>query len=402
MAILMPDSMLAVRFYKPGELKTEQLPIPRAGPGELVVKSAVALTCGTDLKMFRRGHPLTKPPQIIGHEFAGTVSAVGAGVEKFKVGMKIAAANSAPCNKCFYCLRHQPNLCEHLDESLVGFTRPGAYAEYVQVPERIVRQNTFQVPDGVPLEEVASLEPLACVVHGWDLVDPNPGGVVLIIGGGPIGLLHAQLARANGAKKIVLCDVVQDRLEEGRKIGVDATINSTKENLADRVLDLSDGRGADTVVEAVGRPETWETAPRLTRKGGTVMLFGGCPSGTEVSFPTEKIHYGEIHIQGVFHHTPSAVERAFHLIVSGQVSIKPLISREMPLQNAEEALELMGSGKALKIALRPPSLISQQRFRIFQIAFHVSQKFRCRNTVNNAVIEDERENCCWFGRYLFS
>jgi L-iditol 2-dehydrogenase len=351
----MADSMLAVRFYKPGELKAEQVPIPRPGPGELLVKSSVALTCGTDVKMFKRGHPLAKPPQIIGHEFAGTVSAIGLGVDNFKVGMKVVSANSAPCNKCFYCLKHQPNLCERLDESIVGFTWPGAYAEYVRIPERIVRQNTFQVPDGIALESVASLEPLACVVHGWDLVDFVPGGVVVIIGGGPIGLLHAQLARVRGAKRVALCDVVQDRLEEANKIGVDATINSANENLASRVMDLTSGRGADIVVEAVGRLETWESAPVIARKGGTVLLFGGCPSGTAVSFEAEKIHYSELHIQGAFHHTPAAVERAFRLIVSGQVSIKPLISHDMPLQNAKEALELMGSGKALKVALRPPT-----------------------------------------------
>jgi L-iditol 2-dehydrogenase len=351
----MPDSMLAVRFYKPGEVKVEQVPIPQAGPGELLVKSSVSLTCGTDVKMFRRGHPLAKLPQIMGHEFAGTVTAIGAGVENFKVGMKIVSANSAPCNKCFHCLRHQPNLCEHLEESILGFTWPGTYAEYVRIPEKIVRQNTFQIPDGVALDSAASLEPLACVVHGWDLVDPVLGGVAVIIGGGPIGLLHAQMARANGAKTVALCDVVQDRLEEAKKIGVDATIDSVKENLASRVLELSDGRGADVVVEAVGRKETWETAPALARKGGTVLLFGGCPTGTSTSFEAEKIHYGELHIQGAFHHTPSSVERAFRLIISGQVSIKPLISHEMPLQNAREALELMGSGKALKIALRPPS-----------------------------------------------
>lgn len=350
----MADSMLAIRFYKPGELKAEQVPIPRAGPGELIVRSTVALTCGTDVKMFRRGHPLAKPPQIMGHEFAGKVTEVGVGVEKFKVGMNVVSANSAPCNKCFYCLRHQPNLCEHLDESIVGFTWPGAYAEYVRIPERIVRQNTFQVPEGVAMEDAASLEPLACVVHGWDLLNSMPGNVVVIIGGGPIGLLHAQLGRVNGAKRVALCDVVQDRLEEANKIGVDATINSANENLARRVLDLTDGRGADIVVEAVGRRETWEVAPTLARKGGTVMLFGGCSSGTAVSFEAEKIHYGELHVQGVFHHTPSAVERAFRLIVSDQISIKPLISHEMPLQNAKEALELMGTGKALKIALRPP------------------------------------------------
>jgi len=351
----MPDSMLAVRFYKPGDVKAEQVPIPRPGPGELIVKSSVSLTCGTDVKMFRRGHPFAKPPQIMGHEFAGTVTAIGAGVENFKVGMKVVSANSAPCSKCFHCLRHEPNLCEHLGESILGFTWPGTYAEYVRIPERIVRQNTFQIPDGVALDSAASLEPLACVVHGWDLVGPVLGGVVVIVGGGPIGLLHAQMARVNGAKRVALCDIVQDRLEEAEKIGVDVTINSADENLASRVLELSDGRGADLVVEAVGRQETWETAPALARKGGTVLLFGGCPTGTSASFEAGKIHYGELHIQGAFHHTPSSVERAFRLIVSGRVLIKPLISHEMPLQNAREALELMGSGKALKIALRPPS-----------------------------------------------
>jgi L-iditol 2-dehydrogenase len=347
--------MLAIRFYKPGEIKAEQVPIPTPGPGEVVVKTAVALTCGTDVKMFRRGHPLAKPPQIMGHEFAGTISAVGTGVEKFRVGMKAVAANSAPCNICYYCLIRQPNLCERLDESIVGFTWPGAYAEYVRIPERIVRQNTFQIPDGVPLANVASLEPLACVVHGWELIHPNPGGTAVIIGGGPIGLLHAQLARLHGARKVALCDVVPERLQEAEKAGVDATINSASENPTNRVLDITDQRGADVVVEAVGRRETWESTLSLVRKGGTILLFGGCPPGTSASFNAEKIHYGEIHVQGAFHHTPSAVERAFRLIVSGQVSIKPLISHEMPLEKAEEALQLMENGKALKVALRPPN-----------------------------------------------
>ncbi|MGA2972781.1 MAG: alcohol dehydrogenase catalytic domain-containing protein [Candidatus Bathyarchaeia archaeon] len=350
----MPNTMLAIRFYRPGELKAEQVPIPNPGPGELIVKSHVALTCGTDVKMFKRGHPLAKPPQIMGHEFAGTVSEIGTGAGNFRVGMKVVSANSAPCNKCFYCLMHQPNLCERLDESMIGFTWPGSYAEYVRIPERIVRQNTFQVPDGVPLESVASLEPLACVVHGWDLVGQVPGGTAIIIGGGPIGLLHAQLARLNGARQVALCDVVPERLREAEKIGVDTTIDSANENVVERVSSLTDGRGADIVVEAVGRGETWESTIGLVRKGGAILLFGGCPSGTMVSFKAEKIHYGELHVQGAFHHTPAAVERAFRLIVSGQVSIKPLISHEMSLEKTEEALRLMGEGKALKVALRPP------------------------------------------------
>ncbi len=351
----MPNSMLAIQFYKPGDLKAEQVPIPEAGEGELVVKSHVALTCGTDVKMFKRGHPLAKAPQIIGHEFAGMVSKVGKGVELFKVGMNVVSANSAPCNKCFYCLMQQPNLCEHLEEGMLGFTWPGSYAEYVKIPEKIVRENTFQIPEGVPLECVASLEPLACVVHGWDLVGQSLGGVVVIIGGGPIGLLHAQLARINGARVVSLVDLVPERLREAEKMGVDNVINSATENLFDRVMNLTNRRGADVVVEAVGRGETWESTIGLVRKGGTVLLFGGCPSGTVVSFDAEKFHYGELHVQGAFHHTPASVERAFRLIVSGQVSIRPLISHEMPLEKAEEALRLMGEGKTLKVALRPPS-----------------------------------------------
>ena len=352
----MPNSMLAVRYYEPGTLRAEQVSIPEPGPGELLVKTSVALTCGTDVKMYKRGHHLAKPPQIMGHEFAGTVSAAGEGVTSFRVGDRVVGANSAPCNKCFFCLSHQPNLCDNLDESIIGFTWPGTYAEYVRIPARIVQQNAFRVPDEVPLEHIASLEPLACVVHGWDLIKRVPtGGSVVIIGGGPIGLLHAQLARLNGARQVVLCDISSDRLREAERVGVNQTINSSSENLSARVLELTDGKGADVVVEAVGRGETWESAPNLARKGGTVLLFGGCPSGTTTTFEADRIHYGELHIQGAFHHTPSAVERAFRLIVYGRVSIKPLISHEMPLERAEEALQLMGSGKALKIALRPPS-----------------------------------------------
>ena len=348
------SSMRAVRFYTSGDLRLEATPIPRAGPGELVAKCVVTLTCGTDVKMYKRGHRLVHPPQIIGHEFAGVVTEVGDGVKKFALGMHVVAANSAPCNACFYCLTKQPNLCEHLEEVLVGFSWPGSYAEYVRIPERIVRQNTFEIPDNVKMDHVASLEPLACAVHGWDLVDFQPAGTAVVIGGGPIGLLHLQLASLHAAKRIVLCDVVDQRLEEAKKMGIEIVpINSSVDDPAKRIEDLTEGRGADIVVEAVGRKETWETASRLVRKGGTILLFGGCQGGTTVTFDADKIHYGELRLQGAFHHTPSAVERAFNLITSNRVSIGPLISQEMPLEKAEEALKMMGEGKALKIALRP-------------------------------------------------
>ena len=345
--------MLAVRFYGLGQLRVEDVPLPHASTGELVVRNALAVTCGTDVKMYRRGHPLAKPPQIMGHEFAGTISEVGAGVDKkFGVGMKVAAANSGPCNTCYYCLRKQPNLCEHLDDFLIGFTWPGTYAEYVRVPARIVSQNTFIIPDDAAMEAVASLEPLACVVHGWDLMRFMPGGTVAILGGGPIGLLHAQLAHCHGAKLVILCDPHTERLTDATRIGIDVTVNSKEASVPDRIQNLTDGRGVDMVIEAAGKKEAWEMAHLLARKGGIVLLFGGCPSGAVVSFDAGRIHYGELHVQGAFHHTPSAVERAFNLVVSGRVSTKPLISHQMPLRRAEEALQLMGAGKALKVALR--------------------------------------------------
>jgi len=348
------QSMLAVRFYEPGLLKVEEVPIPRAERGELVVKSAVALTCGTDVKMYKRGHPLAKPPQIMGHEFAGTVIEVGEGVKRFEEGMRVVSVNSAPCNNCYYCLSKQPNLCEHLDECLVGFTWPGTYAEYVKIPERITRQNTFQVPAQISLEDVASLEPLSCVVHAWNLLHFTPGGTVVIIGGGPIGLFHVQLAKLHGARQVILSDVVSERLSEAEKMGTDMTINSAEENLGERIMNVTQARGADLIIEAVGRKETWESTNSLVRKGGTILLFGGCASGTKVDFNADKIHYGELQLQGAFHHTPAAVERAFNLIISGRVAIKPVVSHQMPLEKAEEALQLMGAGKALKVALKPP------------------------------------------------
>ena len=151
-----------------------------------------------------------------------------------------------------------------------------------------------------------------------------------------------------------MSDIVGERLGEAGKIGTDLTVNSVEENLMERIMSVTNGRGADLIIEAVGRKETWESTNSLVRKGGTILLFGGCPSGTMVDFNADKIHYGEFHLQGAFHHTPAAVERAFSLIVSGQVAIKPIVSHQMPLEKAEEALQLMGAGKALKVALRPP------------------------------------------------
>lgn len=343
--------MIAARFYAPGDLRVEEVDLPRIGKGELLIRNRVALTCGTDLKMFLRGHRLATPPLIIGHEFAGTVEKVGDGVEGFEEGMRVVAANSAPCMSCYYCRIGKPNLCDRLDEVLVGFSSPGAYAEYVRLPARIVKQNTYEVPKDVPLESAAFVEPLACVVHGIELSNIKTDDLVFVIGAGPIGLMHIQLAKIRGARTVVVADASSERLQRATQLGVDQSITSG--DPLSQVKALTENRGADVTIEAVGKPETWELAVRATRKGGTTVLFGGCPAGTTASIDTGLVHYGELALKGVFHHTPSDVREALRLISTRQVKVAPLVTHRMKLTEVEAALRLMQKGTAIKVAITP-------------------------------------------------
>lgn len=325
--------------------------MPKIGKGELLIRNHVALTCGTDLKMFLRGHRLVTPPLIIGHEFAGTVEEVGEGVKGFERGMRVVAANSAPCMSCYYCQIGKPNLCDHLDEVLVGFSSPGAYAEYVRLPARIVKQNAYVIPKDVPLESAAFVEPLACVVHGIELSNIKASDLVFVIGAGPIGLMHVQLAKVRAAKTVAVADASSERLQRAAQLGADKLITSS--DPAGQVKTLTENRGADVTIEAVGKPETWEMAVRATRKGGTTVLFGGCPAGSTAAIDTGLVHYGELTLKGVFHHTPSDVREALRLISTEQVKVAPLITHRMRLTEVEAALRLMQKGTAIKVAITP-------------------------------------------------
>lgn len=343
--------MKAARFYAPGDLRVEEVDVPKIGKGELLIRNHVVLTCGTDLKMFLRGHRLVTPPLIIGHEFAGTVEEVGEGVKGFERGMRVVAANSAPCMSCYYCQIGKPNLCDHLDEVLVGFSSPGAYAEYVRLPARIVKQNAYVIPKDVPLESAAFVEPLACVVHGIELSNIKASDLVFVIGAGPIGLMHVQLAKVRGAKTVAVAEASSERLQRAAQLGADKLITSS--DPAGQVKTLTENRGADVTIEAVGKPETWEMAVRATRKGGTTVLFGGCPAGSTAAIDTGLVHYGELTLKGVFHHTPSDVREALRLISTEQVKVAPLITHRMRLTEVEAALRLMQKGTAIKVAITP-------------------------------------------------
>jgi L-iditol 2-dehydrogenase len=340
--------MKAVVYHGPGQLSYEDVEVPAIGPGELLVKTRAALTCGTDVKTFRRGHHLMEPPMLFGHEFAGEVAQVGEGVKRFVEGMRVVAANSAPCNSCFFCQVGKQNLCEDI------IFNWGAFAEYVRVPARIVELNVHEIPAHMAYEEAALLEPLACVALGNEAASISAGETVVIAGGGgPIGLMHLQLAKHDGASNLVVVDLQDSRLDLARRLGATCVVNPAHQDPVAMVRELTDGRGADVVIETAGVPEVWQMSVDLVRKGGTVVLFGGCPAGTEVSLDTGRVHYGELTIKGVFHHTPQTVARALRLLSDGVIEASALISHRVPLEDTQRALEMVMAGEAIKVAICP-------------------------------------------------
>ncbi len=342
------DNMWATVFIAPGELSFRQMPMPEIGPRDLLVKVNTALTCGTDVKTYKRGHPKYNPPTLFGHEFAGDVVAAGKDVKDFEVGMRVVAGNTAPCNECYFCKRGQPNLC---DDLLVNL---GAFAEYIRIPDRLVRQNTFTLPDHLSYREAAIIEPLACVVHGQDLLRIQPGESVAIVGaGGPIGLMHLQLALRQGSSPIIAIDVNDMRLTIAATLGATQVVNSIHEDPVEAVRDLTDGHGADVVIECAGVSDTWLTALDVARKGARVEWFGGLPGGTQVKIDSTRVHYDELTIFGVYHLTPLSLERAFRLVCNGMVDAKALITHEVPLKNLEDGLKMMMEGRSVKVAVLP-------------------------------------------------
>ncbi|RJS79838.1 alcohol dehydrogenase [Candidatus Bathyarchaeota archaeon] len=342
--------MKAAMLYGVEDLRVEEIEVPKVGLGEVLVKVKAATTCGTDLKIFKRGYTekIIKLPTVFGHEWAGEVVEVGEGLEWPVKGMRVRAGNSAPCLHCKMCQKGKYNLCENM------IWLWGAYAEYIKVPARMVQVNMQEIPTHLSYEEAALTEPLACVLHGAEEANIKIGDTVVIIGAGPIGLLHLLTAKKFGASKVISIDLVDERLDFAEKLGADETINAGREDVIRKVKELTDGYGADVVIEAIGLPATWEEALKLVRKGGTVLEFGGCPIGTEIKVKTEALHYGELTVKGAFHATPLHFKKALNLIASRTIDVRPLITKRMKLENIREAFEILTtSKKEIKIAIIP-------------------------------------------------
>lgn len=340
--------MRAAVLLEPKRIELQTLDVPVPGPGAMLVRVRVALTDGTDLKAYRRGHPKMPMPTRFGHEFSGDVAAVGNGVTTFNPGDAVMSVHSAPCGSCYWCARSEEELCESIMPTMIL----GAYAEYIELPPRIVSRNAYRKPHDVSYTVAAFLEPLACVVHSVEMLNPRKDAAVLVIGDGGFGLLHALVLRQWGAAPI-LAGRRADRLALARRFGIDRIIDARSGDLAEAVRAQTDGRGADAIVECTGRQEIWQDAPALVRRGGIASFFGGLPAGTRVCFDAGRLHYDQVRLMSPFHFSTHAVRRAYDLLATHAIEPEPLVSERFPLARIAEAFERLDRGEGMKFAIEP-------------------------------------------------
>jgi len=323
--------------------------MPEPEPGGLVVRVDAALTCGTDVKTLRRGHPVMIPhvPTVFGHELAGVVTAVGRGAPGVKEGDRIVAANSAPCGRCGLCAASRPNLCEDL------LFVNGAYGEYIALPPRLVARNVVPIGPGLAASSAAFAEPLACALLGVERGRIEAGMTVVIWGHGPLGCLLALAAGQRGAR-VVIVGKAGWRLDRVRGLGLGTCVDALSvPDMVGHLRGLTGGRGPDVTVDATGRPEVWEQAIEGVGRGGTVILFGGCAPGTSVRVDTRRAHYEELTLVGAFHHTPAMIRRAVELLESKAIEPAGLLTHRMGLGQVKEALALMERGETMKVLVDP-------------------------------------------------
>jgi L-iditol 2-dehydrogenase len=342
--------VLAALLYGQEDLRLETVADPTPGAGEVVIQVTTATTCGTDLKVWRRGGhaKMLKPPTLFGHEAAGQIVALGEGVSGWQIGDRVVANNSAPCMGCFFCRRQEYSLCTNLTFN------NGTFAEYLKIPAPIVQHNLLPIPDELPDALAAMTEPLACVLHGVARSGLQPQGPeqrVVVLGDGAIGLMFVGVLAQRGAE-VILFGGHGQRLDIGQKLGARQTFcHHQVENLPAVVQEITDGLGADIVVEATGVPTVWETAIACARPGATVNLFGGCPRDTTITVNTEQLHYSELTLKGVFHNTPTYVREALALLASRTLPLELLINDRQPLKHLEQVFQDMKRRKTIKAAI---------------------------------------------------
>ncbi len=338
----MRESMRAFVQTGIGRFEEQDVPRPVAGAGEVLLQMRAALTCGTDVKTLARGHPRIRLPLTMGHEVAGVVVDVGAGVTRWRAGDRVVPGISGPCGRCADCHGGRANLCAagHADRTW------GAFAEYVRVPAGVAASNLHRIPEGVDDEVAAFLDPLASVLHGWNRLRA-PSGTLLVYGAGALAFLWAAVARRQGLE-VILAGRRPERAELAARHGarfVDLTRHGPEALVAD------DGSPPDIAVDATGEQAIWELLPELVRPGGQVLLFGGCAPGTTVAFDAARLHYAEIALIGAFHYSPTEARAALDALATREIDPRLLITARGTLADLPRFLEAQQGGEGVRFAI---------------------------------------------------
>jgi L-iditol 2-dehydrogenase len=346
--------MKVLRFYAPKDVRLEDAPEPDCGPDEVKLRVRNCSTCGTDVKIFNNGHQNLSPPRIIGHEIAGEVVEVGANVTGWSPGDRAQVIAAVPCGECYECRKGWMAVCQN--QTSVGYQYDGGFAEYLIVPRQVLKVDGLnRIPDNIGFDEASVAEPFACAINAQELVKVGDGDTVVVFGAGPIGCLHIRLARANGASRVFLIDVNAERLKmSADAVKPEEVINGADVDVVERVMELTDGRGADVVITATAANIAQEQAIRMAARRGRISFFGGLPKTNPfISCDSNLVHYRELMIMGANGSAPSHNKRALEYIATGQVPVKDLITVRLPLERALEAFDIVAKGEAIKVTIEP-------------------------------------------------
>ncbi len=332
-------------YYGPRDVRLEESEVPEIADKEILVKIHACGVCGTDVKTVMRGHPLIKPPTVLGHEIAGEIVKMGKDVMEHKIGERVVVAPYVPDGTCYYCLHGRYTMCSGLYDQT---PTPGGFAEFVKVPDNIVKKGTLEIPGTVSYEEASLTEPLSCCLHGIEECHVGVGDSIAIVGDGPIGLMHLQLAKVKGATKTILSGQLNERLKLAEELGADVTVNETEEKPVEKVMEETDNRGADAVIVAVGSVAAAEEGLKMVRKGGIINFFGGFPGQSELKLDPNLIHYSEVTITGTFGFSHITFANALQLIGTRKVNVDKLITHKFRLNQVLTAIDVLAERKGLK------------------------------------------------------
>jgi len=342
----------AAKFYAPGDIRLEDILEPQVSAGEVKIRVRNCSTCGTDVKIARSGHPNMTPPQVMGHEIAGEITEVGAGVDGWRAGDRVQVIAAIPDGTCPDCLAGHLTVCQN--QLSMGYQFPGGFAEYLVVPKNVLAVDGLnRIPDGLSYAEASLAEPLACVLNGQELARVGEGDTVVVIGSGPIGCLHVRLARARGAASVILVDLNPERLAQAAELVKPDVAIASSDPVAE-VLAATGGRGADVVITAAASGVAQEQGLLMLARRGRLSLFGGLPKDAPtITVDSNLVHYRELTIVGVNGSSPAHNKQALELIASGAVPVADLITHHLPLDQVLEALEIVARGEAIKVTIEP-------------------------------------------------